>query len=221
MHYHNYYATMSPYSSNITTLHNNTYLRYSKHCNTKTFKRMRISRKKRPKKSVVPHYNINERITAPEVRVLGEEGTNLGVFSIKEAIRMAQESEMDLVEINPKSDPPVAQIQDFKHFRYQKEKEARKQKSNTHVGELKGVRLSIRIGKGDIETRRKQAEKFLSRGNKVRIEIILRGAERYKTPLAYDVIASFYKLLAEDVPIKYEQEAKRQGNKITAIITKQ
>ena len=182
---------------------------------------MRISRKKRPKKSVVPHYNINERIVAPEVRLLGEDGKNLGVFSTKEAIRMAEENEMDLVEINPKSDPPVAQIQDFKHFRYQKEKETRKQKSNTHVGELKGIRLSMRIGKGDIDTRKKQAEKFLNRGNKVRVEIILRGAERYKTPIAYNVISSFYTLLSEDMAIKYEQEAKRQGNKITAIITKQ
>ncbi|MBT3817327.1 MAG: translation initiation factor IF-3 [Candidatus Magasanikbacteria bacterium] len=181
---------------------------------------MRISRKRRPQKSLIPRYNLNDKIEATEIRVLGADGTNLGVMSTKEALDLAREKELDLVEINPKALPPIAKILDFKHFKYQKEKEARKQKNKSHVSDLKGIRLSMRIGPGDLDTRKKQAAKFLDRGDKVKVEIILRGAERYKTPLAYQVIEKFHALLTEDMQLKYEQEAKRQGNKITAIIIK-
>jgi len=182
---------------------------------------MRISRKKRPKKTLIPHFNINERITAPTLRLLDDEGQNIGVLSLADALLKAKEAELDLVEINPKADPPVAQIKDFKHFKYQKEKEIRKQNAKSHAGEIKGIRLSMRIGIGDMETRKKQAIKFLERGDKVKMEIILRGAERYKTPLAYEVLKKFYDLVHEDLPVKYEQIATRQGNKITAIIIKE
>ena len=182
---------------------------------------MRISRKRRPQKSLIPRYNLNDKIEATEIRVLGADGTNLGVMSTKEALDLAKEKELDLVEINPKALPPIAKILDFKHFKYQKEKEIRKQKAKTHISDIKGIRLSMRIGIGDMQTRQKQALKFLERGDKVKMEIILRGAERYKTPIAYDVIKKFFALVNEGIPIKYEQHATRQGNKITAIIIKQ
>ena len=145
---------------------------------------MRISRKKRPKKSLIPHYRLNDRIKVPELRVIDADGGNIGIMETSKALALAAEQELDLVEINPKAEPPVAQITDFTHLKYQKEKQARKQKQSVHNSEMKGIRLSMRIGKGDIETRKKQAEKFLERGDKVKLEIILRGAERYKTPLA-------------------------------------
>lgn len=181
---------------------------------------MRISRKKRPKKLLIPHFRTNDRIRVPEVRLLDMEGNNIGIMKIEDALRMAAEQESDLIEINPKSEPPVVQLSDFAHFKYQKEKEARKQKSKLHTSELKGIRLSVRIGPGDLETRRKQSEKFLERGDKVKIEIILRGAERQKTPLAYEMISHFTKMLNESIPVKYDQEATRQGNKITAILSR-
>ena len=89
------------------------------------------------------------------------------------------------------------------------------------MSEIKGIRLSMRIGKGDMLTRKKQSLKFLERGDKVKIEIILRGAERYKTPLAYDVIKAFVGMIQEDMTVKLEQPSTRQGNKITAIIVKE
>lgn len=181
---------------------------------------MRISRKKRPEKLLIPDYRVNHKITAPEVRVLGADGKNLDVQPIEKAIQMAQDEGMDLVEINPKANPPVVQLIDFKQFKYQKEKQARKQKLQVHVSDIKGIRLSMRIGKADLETKRKQAEKFLERGDKVKVEVILRGAERYKTPMAYEVIQEFYTLIQTALPVKWEQLATRQGNKITAIIAK-
>ncbi len=181
---------------------------------------MRISRKKRPEKLLIPEYKMNQKITAPEVRLLGLEGNNLDVMPTEQAIQMAKDDGFDLVEINPKANPPVAQIMDFKQFKYQKEKQARKQKQQIHVSDIKGIRLSVRIGKGDMETKRKQAEKFLERGDKVKLEIILRGPERFKTPLAFDVIKEFNTLIQAQMPVKWEQEAVRQGNKITAIMVK-
>lgn len=181
---------------------------------------MRISRKKRPDKLVLPHFKINNAITAPEVRLLAENGDHIGLLKIKDAIEKAKELDMDLVEVNPKSDPPVAQIMDFKHFRYQKEKEARKQKIKSRVGDLKGIRLSIRIGKHDLDIRKKQAEKFLERGDKVKVDVILKGAEKGKANMAFDVVKNFFTELSETVEIKFEQQPQRQGHTVSAIINK-
>jgi translation initiation factor IF-3 len=179
---------------------------------------MRISRKKRPDKPLIPLYKLNDRITAPEVRVIDAEGKNIGILPTREAVAMALAQEMDLVEINPKGQPPVAQILEYGHFKYQKEKELRKQKINSHVSDIKGIRISIRISEHDLAVRMAQAKKFLERGDKVKVEMILRDRENGKAPLAFQVIERFFALLDADIPVRYEQPGTRQGNKITAII---
>ncbi len=181
---------------------------------------MRISRKKRPEKSLIPLYLKNDRITAPEVRVLDTDNSNIGVMPIAQAVALAAEREVDLVEINPKGTPPVCKLIGFAQFKYQKEKEARKQKAKMHVSELKGIRLSIRISEGDMAVRQAQAEKFLDRGDKVRVEIILRGREHGKADIAYDTIRSFVGLLNKKYEVRYEQEIQRQAGKVTAIVVK-
>ncbi len=181
---------------------------------------MRISRKKRPEKAIIPHYRTNENIRVPEVRVLDNTGANLGVFTVEKAIEMAYEQGMDLVEINPKSEPPVCKIIEFGHFKYQKEKEIRKQRAGAHESEIKGLRLSIRISDHDLGIRLMQAEKFMERGDKVKPEIILRGRENAKSGIAFDVFKKFYAKLSEKMEIKYEQEPQKQVNKITAIIAR-
>lgn len=181
---------------------------------------MRISRKKRPQKPLIPRYDLNHKIRVPEVRVLDEDNSNLGVMNTKEAVAKAQEMEMDLVIINPKADPPVAKIMDFTNFKYQKEKEARKQKKKSHVAEIKGVRLSLRIGKHDLEVRTRQALKFLNRGDKVKVEIILKGRDHAHSSLAFEVIEKFYQGIIEEITVDYEQKPQKQGPKITAILTK-
>lgn len=181
---------------------------------------MRISRKKRPDKPLIPFYRRNEKITSPEVRVLAADNSNIGIMKIEAALALAAEREVDLVEINPKGEPPVCKLVGFAQFKYQKEKEARKQKAKMHVSELKGIRLSIRISEGDMIVRQAQAEKFLDRGDKVRIEIILRGREHGKADLAFETIRSFVALLSKKQAIKYEQDLSRQAGKVTAIIVK-
>src|SRR3989339_822384 len=144
---------------------------------------MRISRKKK-KASQKRVYFFDEKITAPEVMVLNSEGDNLGAMKTGEAIRLARQNEMQLVLINPKSEPPVAKIMDFGQFRYQSEKEERKRLAHQHVVDLKGIRLSVHIGQHDLEIRQSQTIKFLNDGDKVKIEIILKGRENQLKELA-------------------------------------
>jgi translation initiation factor IF-3 len=183
---------------------------------------MRISRKKRPQKPLIPRYNRNESIRAPEVRLLGEENKNIGVMKTREALKMAKEQELDLIEVNPKANPPVCKILDFTNFKYQKEKEAKKAKAHSHVSDTKGIRLSVRIGDHDMGVRQTQAEKFLDRGDKIKVEVILRGRENAKPSMAFDVIKKFFGRLNEsgDRNVKYEQAVAKQGNKVTALIVK-
>lgn len=180
---------------------------------------MRISHRKKkeePKKA----YAFNEGIIAPEVMVLDVSNANLGVMKTAAAIAKAREQGLDLVEINPKTTPPVVKIIDFGQFRYNMEKEARLQKAHQHIVELKGVRLSLRIGIHDLEIRKNQALKFLNDGNKAKIELMLRGREMQQTGLATDLIKKFVTEINAVVPIRWEQNVERQGNKVTAIIAK-
>ena len=181
---------------------------------------MRISRKKRPDKLLIPHYRLNDRIRVPEVRVIDDEDNNIGVMTMTEALKLAEDREMDLVEINPKAQPPVCKVVDFSHFKYQKEKEARKNKVQAHETETKGIRLSVRISDHDMGVRRDQAEKFLDRGDKVKTEVILRGRENTKPELAFEVLKKFNTGISEKMEIRTEQEPTKQGNKVTSIIAK-
>jgi translation initiation factor IF-3 len=181
---------------------------------------MRISRKKRPEKTLIPRYKKNAEIEADQLLVLDEEGASLGQMSKRAALDMAVEKELDLVEINPKSDPPVAKLIDFTEFKYQKEKEARKQKAHSRASEIKGIRLSVRISDHDLDVKREQAVKFLNRGDKVKIELQLKGRENARPEIATETIAHFISKIHEQVEIKTEQEASRQGKKVTAVITK-
>ncbi|HNU95844.1 MAG TPA: translation initiation factor IF-3 [Candidatus Magasanikbacteria bacterium] len=181
---------------------------------------MRISHKKRKPEINEKKYFFNEKIIAPEVRVLDNENNNLGVMKTGEAIRAAQEQEMDLVEINPKANPPVCKIMDFGQFQYQQEKAARIKKAHQKETKTKGVRLSIRIGTHDLEIRKKQTLEFLDNGDKVKVEVILKGREMQQGALAFELLKKFISEVNVQTPIKYDQEPERQGRSVTAIIFK-
>ncbi len=180
---------------------------------------MRISHKRKkeePKKAFL----YNEGISAPEVFTLDSEGKSLGVMKTGDAIRAARELELDLVMINPIAEPPIAKMLDFGQFRYQQEKEQRIRKAHQHVVDTKGVRMSLRIGKHDLDIRKVQTLKFLNEGDKVKIEIVLRGRENQQGALAFEAMKGFLAAVNAEVPTRFEQIAERQGNKITAIIVK-
>ncbi|HEY4270139.1 MAG TPA: translation initiation factor IF-3 [Galbitalea sp.] len=137
----------------------------------------------------------NDRIRVPEVRLVGPNGEQVGVVRIEDAIRLAQEADLDLVEVAPNSKPPVAKIMDFGKFKYetaQKAKEARRNQANTI---LKEVRFRLKIDKHDYETKRKRAEGFLQAGDKVKAMILFRGREQSRPEQGVRLLQRF----AEDV----------------------
>lgn len=180
---------------------------------------MRISHK-RKKEDPKKDYLFNESISFPQVFTLDSNGSSLGVMNTADAIRKAREQELDLVVINPKAEPPIAKIMDFGQFRYSQEKEQRIRKAHQHVVDTKVVRMSLRIGKHDIEIRKTQTLKFLNEGDKVKIEVVLRGRENQQGGLAFDQMKNFITEVNAEVATRFEQAAERQGNKITAIIVK-
>ncbi|MDA0289834.1 MAG: translation initiation factor IF-3 [Actinomycetota bacterium] len=138
---------------------------------------------------------INDRIRAAEVRLVGPEGEQVGVVRIDVALRLAQEADLDLVEVSPNSNPPVVKVMDYGKFKYeaaQKAKEARKNQANTI---LKEVRFRLKIDTHDYETKRKRAESFLKAGDKVKAMILFRGREQSRPEQGVRLLQRF----AEDV----------------------
>jgi len=170
------------------------------------------------KKPAQDIYPVNEHIRVPEVRVIDENGEMLGILATAKAIAMARERGLDLIAVSPKAEPPVAKFLNYGSFKYQQEKQSKKQKAQQKTIELKELRLSPRIGKHDLDVRIKQAEKFFSKGDKVIVSVILKGREKQHPELAKDLIQSFIKDLSAIMPIKIEQEIKRQFNKFSAIV---
>lgn len=124
----------------------------------------------------------------------------------EQALQMARERELDLVEIVPNVRPPVVKIMDYGKYQYQKAKEEQQQKSKQKKTEVKGIRLGLKTDDHDLEVRKKQTEKFLSQGDKVKIEIRLRGREKAHKPLARENLYNFIRSIS--VPNKVEQEIK-------------
>lgn len=183
---------------------------------------MRYSRKRTTKhqqKEIV--YKVNEQIRVPEVRVIDDEGNMLGVMPTRQAINMAREKELTLVEVSPKAQPPVTRLMNYGKLQYQKNRQAQKQRAQQKKTETKGIKLSLRIGKNDIIIRKDQAKKFLGEGNKVKIELNLRGREKQHKELATEIMRNFIDLLKEEVPeLALDQPIKYKGNGFLTIISK-
>lgn len=155
----------------------------------------RLKRTPRHEETRISDPRTNDRIRVPEVRLVGPEGEQVGVVRIEEALRRAQEADLDLVEVAPNSKPPVAKIMDFGKFKYetaQKIKEAKRNQTNTI---LKEVRFRLKIDKHDYETKRKRAEGFLKGGDKVKAMILFRGREQSRPEQGVRLLQKF----AEDV----------------------
>lgn len=138
---------------------------------------------------------INDRIRVPEVRLIGPNGEQVGIISIDEAMRIAHEADLDLVEVAPEAHPPVCKIMDYGKFKYEaavKAREARKNQVNTVIKE---VQLTPKIDTHDYETKRAQVIRFLNAGDKVKIKLKFRGREQFRPQLGLRVLAK----LAEDI----------------------
>lgn len=180
---------------------------------------MRISRYKRFK-PITPtvHIRANDFIKIAQVRLIDENGENLGVLSTAEAKRLAEERGYDLVEVNPIANPPVAKLLNYGQFKYEKEKELKKQKQALKEITIKGIRLTPRIGTHDLELRQNQTTEFLQEGHKVKIEVVLRGRERQHMDLAFKLVNNFIETLKSRIALKVEVPPKTEGGRLQALL---
>ncbi|MDQ1283891.1 MAG: translation initiation factor [Patescibacteria group bacterium] len=166
-----------------------------------------------------PRTRINDYIRAPQIRVVDDSGNQLGIMPPSQALALAKEKELDLVEIAPNAKPPVCRIMDFGKYQYQKSREERQNRARQKKVDIKGIRIGVRTDDHDLGFKKDQAEKFLKKGHKLKLEIRLRGREKAHQDLARKNLVEFIKTI--EVPNKLEQEVKRFPGGFNAIIAPQ
>jgi len=125
---------------------------------------------------------VNHQIKATEVRVLGESGENIGVLPLSEALNRAHDAGLDLIEISPNANPPVAKIMDFGKFQYEENKKEKNAKSKSHQVEVKSIQVRIGTGEHDLALKAKKASEWLEEGHRIRLELFLPGRAKYLDP---------------------------------------
>lgn len=155
---------------------------------------------------------INQYIRASELRVIGQDDENLGVISRDDALKIAQEAGLDLIEISPKAVPPVAKIMDYGKFQYTQKKKQREIKAKSHVTETKTVQIKVGTGDHDLGLKAKRISEWLRDGHRVRVDLFLRGRYKYmKEQFLKSRIDGFLKLVTEDYKIAEEIKKSPKG----------
>lgn len=170
-----------------------------------------------PRKQYSLKLSVNNAIRAPKVRLIDEHGQQIGIIETRRALKIARERGLDLIEISPQAQPPVCKIIDYGKYRYQIQKKEQKARKKQRKTSIKGIRLSLRIGKHDLEFKARQADKFLKKGHKVKVELILKGRENAHADLAFAELKTFQETLKHEV--KVEQRPKKMGNRIIMILS--
>ncbi len=162
-------------------------------------------------------YRTNWNIQSPKLRVIDQNGTQLGILEKQDALNKAKEQGLDLVEIASKADPPVARIVNFQKFRYEENKKERGSKKESGGG-LKELWLSPRIDDHDLEVRVKRTEEFLKDGFKVKLTVKFKGREMAHPELGHKIIKQTLALLGKGVGV--ERESRFEGRNLSVIVTK-
>ena len=140
---------------------------------------------------------VNEQIRVREVRLIDEEGGRTGIVPTREALELAKERDLDLVEVSPNANPPVCKILNYGKYRFEQEKRLRDSRKSQKALKNKEIRMQPKIGSGDLDTKAKHVQEFLDEGNKVKVTIRFRGRELAHTELGYDVLNEVTKRLRE------------------------
>ena len=148
-------------------------------------------------KTIKKEHQINAEIRDKEVRLISETGEQLGIVSSREALRIAEESGLDLVKISPNANPPVCKVMNYGKYLFEQNKKAKEAKKNQKVVEIKEVWLSMTIDVGDLNVKAKQAQKFLSAGNKVKVSIRMRGRQMAHSELGLEVMKRFFDIVKD------------------------
>src|SRR6201995_2735839 len=159
---------------------------------------------------------MNERIRAREVRVIGDEGEQIGVMPPFEALKMARERNLDLVEVSPTAQPPVCRIMDFGKFLYDKEKSERAAKKHQKVITVKEVKFRINVDEHDYETKKKHVLRFLGEGDKVKATIFFRGREMTRQSLGRGILERLVKELGDQAIVEFRP--RQEGNTLHLIL---
>ncbi|MDA3802864.1 MAG: translation initiation factor IF-3 [Patescibacteria group bacterium] len=181
---------------------------------------MRIKFHRVESKPKEPKIKSNEQIKSSEVFLIDENGEAVGKIDTLKAKEMAKDADLDLVEVNPKAEPPVVKIVNLGQMKYEKEKLAHKQKMQQKKVEMKNIRLSFRISDHDFNLRLRQAEKFLLKDNKIKVELFLKGRERQYPRKAAEIVKNFVEELKknEELKIEIEQALTNQGGRFNIIL---
>jgi translation initiation factor IF-3 len=162
------------------------------------------------------HLRINQQIRVPSIRLIDDNDEQLGLKSIEDAIKLAQEQGLDLVEVAPKAQPPVCKIMDYGKYLYRQNKIEQKHKKMQKQAEMKGIRLSFRIDTHDLETKIRQARGFLEHRNSVKVTLVFRGREAAHADLARAKLEQFKEGI-KDIG-RLEEPPKKQGNSMFMVI---
>ena len=160
---------------------------------------------------------INEQIRDKEVRLIDAEGNQQGVVSLDVAMRMADEAGLDLVKIAPNAVPPVCKVMDYGKYKFEQGKREKEQRKNQKVIELKEIRLSATIDVHDMEVKAKNAIKFFTNGDKVKVSIRFRGRQAKHGDIGLDVMHTFYEMVKDNAAI--DRPAKQEGRNMFMILT--
>ncbi len=163
-----------------------------------------------------PETRVNERIRVPQVRVIGDDGTQVGVLPVREALALAQSKGLDLVEVSPTARPPVCRIMDYGKFKYEQNLRARKAKKKQHHTHLKEIKMRPKIDDHDYGFKMRHAREFLAERDKVKFTITFRGREMAHTEIGHELMR---KILGEltDVAI-VESPPRQEGRSINAVV---
>lgn len=161
---------------------------------------------------------MNEAIRASELRVIGEDGRQLGVLSRSDAIAAAREAELDLVEVSPEAKPPVAKIVDWGKYNYQRTKQAQKSRAKSKPLDLKQMRVGLKISDHDLGVKLRKVSGFLDAGHKVKIAVVYRGRELAHRELGFKLAERVTELLGEGIAV--DQPPQFAGRQLTFVVRK-
>ncbi|MBD2012666.1 translation initiation factor IF-3 [Microcoleus sp. FACHB-53] len=160
---------------------------------------------------------INERIRFPNIRVIDTDGGQLGIITPQEALRIAEEKELDLVLVSDKADPPVCRIMDYGKYKFEQEKKAREARKKQHTADVKEVKMRYKIEDHDYQVRVNQAERFLKSGDKVKATITFRGREIQHSDLGEDLLKRM--AIDLDALAEVQQAPKREGRNMMMLLS--
>ncbi len=161
-------------------------------------------------------HQLNEEIRDSEIRLIGSTGEQLGIMSAAQAQQIADEQGLDLVKISPQANPPVCKLMDYGKFRFEQSKREKEARKNQHVVEIKEVRMSPGIDVGDFNTKLKNAQKFLTEGNRVKVSVRFRGREMAHTEIGRDLLLRFAEQVNEIANL--EKDPKMEGRSMSIFL---